>query len=449
MRAATCIPFLAAMSVAASAGSIGPVPVPAYGTDGLALVDFALGGDRTDHVHAVVRQGDRLLLAGSAGVAGDGVYPTKDRPALARLLPTGTPDPGFGTNGRLAFLNAPGTDAIFSDVAIDPQGRIVVVGAYRAQPNTDYTAVLFMRLSADGVPDADFGPNGYRLLTFGASNMPRSLAIQTDGKLVAAINAGGCIAVVRLNANGTTDTAFRAGGTECLTSDNPTTPIAFAGDLRILDDGRIVVVGVANHAAVNNGEIVAFRLLANGSIDPAFGTGGATYVGYDQGGGLYEEALAVAVDSQDRLVLAGNFQNIDSTDVAIVRLLANGLPDPAFGQEGKSSVSFGSATAAVATGVAILPGDRILVGGHLASAMPSMGIAAALDPNGSLDTRFGDGGTWTRAAPGTGNGLNFSDLVVAGDSLYLAGTADTANVSFDSDMAATRLILPLFRDGFE
>jgi len=449
MRAAKCIPFLAAISVAASAGPVGPVPVPTYGIDGIALIDFAIGGNRTDYVHAVIRQGDRLLLAGSAGVAGDSIYPTKDRPALARLLPNGNPDPAFGTNGRLAFLNAPGTDAIFSDVAIDALGRIVLMGAYRAQPNTDYTAVLFMRLSADGVPDADFGPNGYRLLTFGPSNTPKRLAIQTDGKLVAAINAGGCIAVVRLNTNGTTDTAFRAGGTECLTSDNPTTPIAFAGDLRIQSDGRIVVVGVANHTTINNGEIVAFRLLANGSIDPAFGTGGATYVGYDQGGGLYEEAAAVAIDSQDRLVLAGSFQNIDSTDVAIVRLLANGLPDPAFGQDGKSSVSFGSTTSAAATGVAILPGDRILLGGHLTSAAAAMGIAAALHPNGSLDTRFGQGGTWTRAAPGTGNGLNFMDLVVDGDSLYLAGTADTTNVAFDRDMAATRLILPLFRSGFE
>ena len=449
MRAAASIPFLVALSAAVSAGSVGPVPIPTYGADGMTLVDFALGGTHADYAHAAVMQGNRLLLAGSAGVTGDSTYPTKNRPALARLMPDGTPDPGFGTNGRIAFLNAPGTDAIFSDVMIDAQGRILVMGAYRAQSNTDYTAVMFMRLSADGLPDTAFGPNGYRLLTFGPSNTPVRMAIQADGRLVAAVNAGGCIAVVRLNTNGTTDTSFRAGGSECLTSDNPTTPIAFAGDVRIQPDGHIVVVGLANHSAANNGEIVAFRLLPNGSLDQAFGTAGATYIGYDQGGTLYEEARAVAIDSQNRLVLAGAFNNLDSTDVAIVRLLPNGQPDPAFGASGKSSISFGSNTLATASGVTILSDDRILLGGQISSVGESLGFAAVVGPNGALDTRFGDAGTWLRAAPGTDNGLNFTDLVVDGDSLYLTGHADTTTVTHDADMAATRMILPIFSDGFE
>ena len=449
MRAAACISLIIAFSSGATAGSVGPVPVQTYGSGGMALVDFALGGTHSDDAHAAVMQGNRLLLAGSAGVTGDSVYPTKSRPALARLLLDGSPDPGFGTNGRIAFLNAPGTDAIFSDVVIDAQGRILVIGGYRAQSNTDYTAVLFMRLTADGLPDTTFGPNGYRLLTFGPSNNPVRMAIEADGRLIAVVNAGGCIAIVRLNTNGTTDMSFRAGGTECLTSDNPTTPIALAGDVRIQADGRIVVVGLANHTAANNGEIVAFRLLSNGSPDPAFGTAGATYVGYDQGGGLYEEARAVAIDSQDRLVLVGAFNNLDSTDIAIVRLLPNGQPDPSFGEEGKSSISFGSNTLAAASGVTILSDDRILLGGQISSVGDSLGFAAVVNPNGDLDTRFGDAGTWIRAAPGTGNGLDFTDLVVDGDSLYLIGHADTTTVTFDRDMAATRLILPIFSDGFQ
>jgi uncharacterized delta-60 repeat protein len=456
---------------AVQAGSLGPLQDPHFGANGFASIDHGGGPDRTDYGNAVALQGSRLLIAASASSPGDTTWPTYGLPALLRLNADGSRDAGFGSNGWV-LTPSPGANGNLVDVAVTAEGKIVALGFYNNNPGDQTRHVLFTRLSADGVPDTSFGPNALRLVSFGDGNSPARMTIQSDGKVLGLVNYSigntkYCIGVVRLNTDGTTDSAFRSGGNECLTSDNPTIPFAVGQAIHIQADGKILIAGYANHQSTNNADMLAVRLLASGAPDPSFGTGGFTWIAYDQGGSLFDAVYAIAVDSAGRIVLAGSFENIYSTDMGVVRLLPNGQLDTSFGLAGRSSVNFGddhstlNRTTAYANSVAILPGDRILLAGTTAIAGPgsfiSPGAAVELKVDGSLEASFGAAGIWSVLAPDYADDdrerVGFNGMVLAGDRAYLVGNVDTFNTGvsteMDPDVAAVKLVLPIFVAGFE
>lgn len=453
------------------AGSLGPIKDAHFGVNGFARLDHGGGTDRTDNGNAVVLQSGRLLVAGGASVPGDSSYPTYQVPALARFGGNGVPDTSFGSGGWI-LAPTPGANGTLVDVALTGGGKIIGFGWYNSSPSQSTRHAMFTRLSADGAPDTSFGPNGLRLLAFGDGDTPTRMTLQPDGKILGLVNFNigterACIGVIRVNTDGTTDTAFRSGGNECLTSDNPTIPIAIGEAVTLQSDGKIVIAGDANHLSANNGDMLAVRLLHNGQPDPAFGTGGFTWIAYDQGGSLLDMADAVAIDGAGRIVLAGSFDNIYSTDMGIVRLLPNGQLDTSFGVAGRASVNFGTdhstlnRTQAGAASVTVLPGDRLIVAGNASVAEPgsymSYGAAAELDAQGNLDARFGDGGAWTVLSPDFAHDdrerVYFNGAVRDGDILYLAGWVDSydtaVSTEMDPDFAAVKLVLPIFVDGFD
>lgn len=457
----------AGLAQTAGAGSLGPVADPGFGNAGLAHADHGVGASKSDSGNAAVRQGDRLLIATGASTISADPNTSWQVPALLRLRSDGTPDPAFGNNGWLP-TPMPGTSGDLTDVALTADGRIVAVGRYSS--DSGQTArVLVTRLSADGVPDTSFGPNGLRLFSFNTQNLPAALALLPDGKLLVMLNhySGAppiCIGLVRLNTDGSTDSTFRNGGTDCLTSDNPSAPQALGTRLAVQGDGKIVIAGTANHLSPNNLDLLAIRLSADGTPDPTFGDGGFVYTAYDQGGSLSDAANALAIDGAGRIVLAGAFENLDSTDMAVVRLLPNGRLDFGFGTQGRVSLNFGANDGyASANGVAILSGDRILLGGSATmtdatgNIQSRPGVAVLLKADGSPDERFGNSGRFAMRAPDIAQderfGLGFSDLVLEGEQVFLTGTVDSWDTSVPGngnyDVAAAKLVLPMFRDGFD
>ena len=78
------------------------------------------------------------------------------------------------------------------------------------------------------------------------------------------------------------------------------------------------------------------RLLPDGDLDPAFGTGGRALVGFDRGGALFDEGNALVLSDDGRITVAGSC-NVGggNTDIALLRLDGNGQPDPGFGSGGQ------------------------------------------------------------------------------------------------------------------
>ena len=99
-------------------------------------------------------------------------------------------------------------------VAMQPDGRIVI-GGFFASYNGDFAASdRVMRLNADGTRDALFNAGGA-----GANAAVYAIAVQPDGKILiggqfTSYNGDAAASdyVMRLNADGTRDTTFNAGG---------------------------------------------------------------------------------------------------------------------------------------------------------------------------------------------------------------------------------------------
>jgi uncharacterized delta-60 repeat protein len=151
------------------------------GGQGLLTIDAGTSGEEA---FAVVIQPDgAIVVAGYTFVPGGGYA----KGLLARVRKNGTLDPGFGIDG-IAVIDL-GTEAIFYDLAVQPDGRLVTAG-YRLSGEF-FRDMILARFESDGVIDGDFGIDGVATADFGAGNVPASswanaLIRLFDGKQVAA-----------------------------------------------------------------------------------------------------------------------------------------------------------------------------------------------------------------------------------------------------------------------
>src|SRR3984957_2742303 len=233
-----------------------------FGEGGASVVDF--GGN--DMANDMVRQPDgKLVIVGSTSTGGGDF-------AIARLNADGTLDKSFSGDGKQT-VDFGGNDAA-TGVALTADGKIVVAG--EGGPGGDMAVT---RLNSDGSIDTSFSPStsGKELVDFGGADSAKGVAIQSDGKIVLegstdAVGEGD-LAVARLDANGGLDTSFSGDGKLTLgygASKDDGTAVA------IQQNGRIVVMGDGDP----NKDFVVTRLNAAGSVDSSFGAGGTATVDY-------------------------------------------------------------------------------------------------------------------------------------------------------------------------
>ncbi|WP_328967093.1 delta-60 repeat domain-containing protein [Streptomyces sp. NBC_00239] len=245
------------------------------------------GGGGSAEAHAVAVQPDGLIVV--AGRSGG-------RFAVARYRPDGSPDPGFGRGGRVV-TDFPGGGARAYDLAVLPDGRILVAG------QTGFTAPAFAadfalaRYLPDGTLDRDFGTGGRVVTDAGDEDGVRGLAVQADGRIVAAGYSGADFALARYLPDGDPDPDFGADGRVAAEPGRPVLSVARAYDVAVQADGRIVAAGLGG------GAFAVARYRADGSPDPAFGTGGRVTTRF--GAGRYAEARAVAVQPDGAVIAAG------------------------------------------------------------------------------------------------------------------------------------------------
>src|SRR5919108_1478765 len=102
-------------------------------------------------------------------------------------------------------------------------------------------------------------------------------------------------------------------------------------------------------------------LAASGQLDPSFGAGGVVVTEFPAS---YSGARAVAVQADGRIVAAGFAHSNDTIlqDFAVVRYAAGGSPDPTFGVGGTVRTDFGGRFDD-ALAVAVQPDGKIVVAG--------------------------------------------------------------------------------------
>jgi len=223
-----------------------------YNLDGSLDQSFSSGGKVTTDFgngatgEAVAIQPDgKLVVAGSAyppGLSSDPVF------ALARYNPNGSLDQSFGASGKQMTGFFGHTAGAFS-VAIEPDGMIVAAGDAFHGSDSSTSDFALARYNPNGSPDQSFGAGGKQTTDFfGNSDGIGAIAIQADGKIVAAGAAAHSsttadLALARYNPNGTLDQTFGAGGLRTTNFQGNINDNDSATGIVIQPDGKIVVAG--------------------------------------------------------------------------------------------------------------------------------------------------------------------------------------------------------------
>ena len=157
--------------------------------------------------------------------------------ALARYYANGSLDTSFGGDGKVStgFLSS---EDVAATVAIQTDGRIVAAGHTISTGDPDFALA---RYDADGSLDGSF-EGGTLVTEMGEEDEAEGLAIQADGRIVAAgWSTPGYFALSRYNTDGSLNTSFSGDGR----LRTPFGGAAWANDVAIQADGRIVAAGSA------------------------------------------------------------------------------------------------------------------------------------------------------------------------------------------------------------
>jgi uncharacterized delta-60 repeat protein len=250
---------------------------------------------------------------------------------------------------------------------------------------------------APGDVDTTFDPGD------GADGTVQVLALQSDDKVL----IGGDFTqvdntersyIARLNADGSLDTGFDPG----IGPDSGVRAVAVQSETKVIIGGLFTTVTVTatNHIA---------RLDSDGSLDP----------GFDPGDGPNGAVLAIAVQTDSKVIIGGSFTAVDSIPRGYVaRLNADGSLDTSFLN------GLAGADGAVHA-VALQPDGKVLIGGEFIVVNTTMRRRVArLNSDGSLDTTFD---------PGTGASDQVRAVAVQPNGKILVGGAFTGFGSSSSD----------------
>ena len=322
-----------------------------FGGDGRVTTDF---GGESDSARAVALQSDGKIVA--AGYISD---LRGNSFALARYDSNGELDPTFGGDGRVTTDFTGGSYAFA--VVVQSDDKIVAAGL----SNPLYAGYEFAlaRYNSDGSLDASFGGDGRVTTDFSYIAYANALTLQSDGKIVAAGEVYDRLGnthflLARYDGGGELDPTF--GGDGRVTTD-------FSGSGRVYDvavqgDGKIVAAGVTTQYSIPfpSYNFALARYDGHGELDPTFGGDGR--VTTDFGGA--DTAFAVAVQSDGKIVAAGEFllQFGTSTDFALARYNSDGSLDASFGGDGRVTTDFLSYSAS-ARAVALQSDGKIVLAG--------------------------------------------------------------------------------------
>jgi uncharacterized delta-60 repeat protein len=393
-----------------------------FGTGGKVITSF---GHHADIEKTAIQPDGKIIAVGRASNGSFFGW------AIARYTPDGTLDTNFGNNGIVTKYFA--ATSVLNDVVIQSDGKIVVGGYSNtgAGCQTGHAPICWTvaRYNINGTLDTTFGNNGVNVTPFINPNngpqMVQSLALQEDGKIVAAGTTAN-VGVVRYNSDGSIDFKsdmviippdFSAGNT----ADS-------AHAVRLQPDGKIVVAGTwskygefVNHAYV-------LRLNADGQVDATFGTDGLARTSIMARDGLTDMLL----QADGKIILTGGGcpapDCSDGGDTFVARLTATGNFDTHFGIDGK--VIYPIAGNDAANAVVLQTDGKILLGGY-EDTETSSGLDAALrrlKPDGTPDLTFSANGSLV--TPIGQNNDAISSIAQQDDGKLIA-TGSTSNGSYN------------------
>lgn len=291
--------------------------------------------------------------------------------------------PLFGQSGTLdpSFNSGTSVNDVILAIAIQNDGKIIIGGNFTAYNGTAINRIA--RLNSDGTSDATFTPGT------GADNIIRTIAIQSDGKIIIGgtftnYNGSTLNNIARLNSNGTIDVTFTLG-----TGANSTVNTAV-----LQGDGKIIIGGdFTSYNGTSRNRIA--RLNADGTLDATF----------DPGVGANATVFSTAIQSDGKIVIGGSFSTYNSnTKNFIARINSNGSFDASFA---------GTGTNGTIRTIRIQSDGKIFMAGvfNTYDGVARISVARA-NSDGSLDISF---------EPGTGANSAVRTSAIQSDGKILIG----------------------------
>ena len=337
----------AGVALAATAGELDP----SFDDDGRLVLPFKITPGH------VLPQADGKILVTD-----------EDSATVVRLNADGSLDRSYGGDGIVTGFS----DDAVSAAVLQPDGKLVVAGATAADD------ITVARLDTDGSLDESFGPGGpdgdgrrrYSGLQVWYAD---AMVIQPDGRIAIAGQSSVGMTFARLEGDGTPEgSSFEYGG---------------EGSIRgaaLAPDGGLVIAAYAGTSGSTDYDLVVTRFKTDGKLDASLGGTGRVRFGVK---GRDDVPAGVVVQPDGKIVIAEDV-GTSQPHMTVLRLTAAGALDTTLAGDGTATPEFLGAT--YAAGAALQPDGKILLAGTLGSEQDF--IAARFDPDGSPDPSFGTDG---------------------------------------------------------
>lgn len=408
-----CLAFVVSVPAAPVHAAVGGDLDLSFSGDGKAF--DGLSGSYTGEDVALQEDG-KLVVAGA--ISGDA--------AVLRFKPDGTLDTTFSGDGvvRTDF----GTSATHIEaVAIQPDGKIVIVGRTAVPNEADGWSIAIARYTSSGSLDTTFRGDGKSNIDLGWDEEAHGVAIQSDGKIVVVgedhVSFDDDFLVLRFTTLGALDSSFSGDGkvTTGFGGDNDG-----ARDVAIQSDGKIVVAGRTDADGASEGDFAVARYTSGGSLDGSFNIDGKASTGF----GVNDGGLSVAIQADGKVVVGGWSGTFPSRDFALARYTTAGFPDDSFDGDGKRTNGMGGDD--LLQDLTIQPDGRIVAAGTVHYSADNKFGVARYNSGGSLNTSFGGNGI---VITNLGRNDGAHGVVVQDD-----GKVVVAGTSFDSSDSEIALV---------
>lgn len=402
-----------AIGVAAAAQAAPGDLDTAFGAAGVATIASGPDFDDAEIRDIAVAPDGKIVIVG--GSAG----PTNAYAFVIRLMPSGARDPGFGTDGVVLTRLGP-EYAQFTSVVVQSNKRIVVGGAVRST-GVDYPTVA--RFTEDGGLDPTFNSLGgmpgaivNKGISVNHDTVINELVMRPDGSYIGT----GTIEDTQhywftqsVTSTGLLDTSFNGSGWH---STSFLTHWAEAYDIVARPDGRTVACGYGASSAGDQVNDAFVGFTQAGEYDGQFnGTGSLVKADTVTN----NSCRAMALQSDGKIVAASFSTDGSSSNwLLLTRLNANGTPDAGFANGGQY-IDDRSEPVSFPTALAIQPAGRILAVGRGRVAGVDGFTVWARQPDGAADTSFGDKG-FVHHVP-EGGGWAVAAALLGDERLYMAG----------------------------
>jgi len=360
------------------------VPDPTFDFDGM-VITTGLNVSSVYNMDIVIQPDGKIIAAGSASPVNHGDF------GLVRYNSDGSLDTSFDTDG-IVTTDFNNNSEVGTAVALQQDGKIVVAGFSTDSTTGVDDKFALARYNSDGSLDTAFDTDGKVITSIGGFDNAFAVALQSDGKILAAGSApngnNNDFALVRFNSDGSLDTAFDTDG--IVKTDFGTNNGDGAGAMTLQSDGKIILAGSSFNRNTSDSDFAVARYNSNGSLDTTFDTDGKVTTDF----GISDSGNGVALQSNGTIIVAGTHYDGSDNNFAMARYNSNGSLDTTFDTDGKVTWDFGGQE--IGNDVAIDTNGKIVVVGHTRSDFSLSQFALArYNSNGSPDTTFDTDGMVT------------------------------------------------------